>query len=220
MEKINVVELAKALRGAGVPPSFGPDLSRLLIHLWRRLAEGHPVSRQEIAQIASHLGISRDVAFSLMSRTSEQDSAGNTVGLIGLSLKTHPHRFEIDNQLMSTWCAWDTLFLPSMLKRAANVESFCPKTKKKVQVTIAPGGVVQYNPSSAVVSIVIPKTTKEGTASVEELWMLFCHNVHFFSSPEAASEWLSEKKLDAEVLTVEEGYELGQMAFAELLGYA
>ncbi len=50
--------------------------------------------------------------------------------------------------------------------------------------------------------------------------MLFCHNVHFFSSPEAASQWLSEKNIDAEVLTVEEGYELGQMAFAELLGYA
>ena len=92
-----------------------------------------------------------------------------------------------------------------MLKRTANVESFCPKTKKKVQVTIAPGGVVQYDPSSAVVSIVIPKTTKEGTASVEELWMLFCHNVHFFRSPEAESECLSQKKIDAEVLTEEDG---------------
>ena len=98
MTKTNVAELANALRSAGVPPPYGADISRFLVQLFRRLGEGRPISREEVKQIASNLDIAENDAFSFLSRTSELDSEGSIVGLIGLSLKRHPHRLQVNGQ--------------------------------------------------------------------------------------------------------------------------
>ncbi len=47
--------------------------------------------------------------------------------------------------------------------------------------------------------------------------MSFCRLVHFFVSKDAASQWAVETDADVQVLSVADGYELGRMAFAELL---
>ena len=107
-----------------------------------------------------------------------------------------------------------------MLNQTANVESTCPQTKKKIRLTIEPETVQTYEPSSAVVSIVIPKPTKQGPKSVEEIWNVFCHQVHYFSSSAAANQWFKGKNQDVVFLSIEDAYQLGRMAFEELLQYA
>lgn len=215
-----VSELAKSLREYGIPPSLGPEISPILIQLWRRLAQGKPVSPEQVDQIVAKVSIPRDEVISFLNQTSERDSEGNIVGIIGLSLRSHPHRFQVKGHTFSTWCAWDSLFLPLMLNQTANVESTCPQTKKKIRLTIGPETVQTYEPSSAVVSIVIPKPTKQGPESVQEIWNVFCHQVHYFSSSDAANQWFNGKNQDVVFLSIEDAYQLGRVAFEELLQYA
>ncbi len=219
MQKVNLAEIAKALREAEIPPRLEPEESRLLIQVWRLVADGRPVSPEQVEQIASNLQMPRDAATSFIRKVGEHDDDGNIVGIFGLSQKSNPHRFEVKGHTLSTWCAWDALFLPAMLKQTAEVESSCPATKQTIRLTITPEKVEKVEPSHAVVSIVVPEATKRGLESVEEVWMIFCVIVHFFSSPGAASEWISGRNQDIRILSVEESYQLGRMAFEDFLKY-
>ena len=158
-----------------------------------------------------------EAATAFVSRLSERDDAGNVVGIMGLSQRNHPHRFEVDGRVLSTWCAWDSLFLPPLLGREAKVESVCPATKTKVRLTISPEKIERREPADASISVVVPEVTQKGRDSVQEIWSAFCCQVHFFSSPDAATEWFSGKVEAPVILSVEEGYELGRLAFAHLL---
>ena len=93
-------------------------------------------------------------------------------------------------------------------------------TQEKIQVTVTAEGVEQQDPSNAAVTIVIPKTSEEGAGSVAEIWMMFCGNVHFFSSSEVASKWVTGKNLDVTISSVEDAYQLGRLAFEEVLQFA
>ncbi|MFQ5899893.1 MAG: organomercurial lyase [Candidatus Methylomirabilia bacterium] len=174
---------------------------------------------EQVRQIASTLSMPPDAATSFINKVSERDGQGHVVGIGGLSQKNHPHRFEVDGRALATWCAWDCLFLPALLKQTAKVESSCPATQQKVRLAITPEKVERCEPPTALVSIVVPKGAKKGRESVEEIWMTFCHFVHFFTSPEAAAEWFSGKNQDPLLLSVDEGYQLGRIAFARLLEY-
>lgn len=219
MKDPKLAEIAKALRESEIPPHFEPDELRLLIHVLGRVADGRPVSLQQVEQIASTLQMPAGAATAFIRQVSERDGEGNVVGLLGLSQNTHPHRFMINGHPLSTWCAWDGLFLPAVLRQTAKLESSCPATKKKIRLAVAPDKVEQCEPAGAVISIVVPETTKRGRESVEEIWMAFCHFVHFFHSTEAASGWFAGRKMPVSILSVEEGHRLGRMAFRDLLAY-
>jgi alkylmercury lyase len=120
---------------------------------------------------------------------------------------------------LSTWCAWDTLFLPVFLKQTATIKAYCPVTKEKIKLTITPEKVAQVKPSGTVLSMVIPEIAEGGCDSSEAIRCSFCELVHFFSSFGAAKEWVLEKNRDIAILSVEEGYRLGQFAFEKLHKY-
>lgn len=216
MENPRVARLAEALRRSEIPPRFELDEARLLVRVLRLVADGRPVALQEIQRIASEVRVPSDAATAFLSRVSEQDREGRIVGILGLSQKPHPHRFTVNGRTLSTWCAWDSLFLPVLLGQTARVESACPSTRDRIQLTIAPDKVEGLDPATAAISIVVPETTKRGRDSVEEIWMTFCHFVHYFSSPEAASAWFEGRGREATILSVEEAYALGRLAFADL----
>lgn len=217
MEKPNLDEIAQALRDAGVPPSLSAAESHLLVQMWRLLADGRPVSPAQVKQLASKLDLAPDVAVSTVTQMSERDDEGNIRGFLGLSLNDHLHRFQVNGRTLSTWCAWDSLFLPPAIKRMAHVESPCPATGKLIRVRITPDKVEHYDPETAVLSMVKPKTTEKGLQSAEQTWMTFCHFVHYFSSPEVVSAWFSGKDVDFTILSIEEGYRLGRLAFKEII---
>ncbi len=219
MKGENIAEIAEALREFEIPPRFKPSESRLFIQALRLIADGLPVSPGQIEQISSDIKIPYSDAKSLLNRFAEHDDEGNIVGLLGLSQKSHPHRFEVKGHSFTTWCAWDSIFLPTLLKNTARVESFCPTTKMKIKLTITPEKVERVEPKSTVVSMVLPEKTTRVCGVVEEIWSNFCCLVHFFSSTEMASEWISGENQNLKILSVEEGYQLGQLAFEELHKY-
>ncbi len=109
------------------------------------------------------------IAREVLDKMCERDPDGNVVGIAGLSQKQHPHRFTVNGIRLSTWCAWDSLFLPVMLQQTALVSSRCPSTGETIRLTITPEGVTSYQPASIVISIVIPQPTKNELVSVEEI---------------------------------------------------
>ena len=70
----------------------------------------------------------------------------------------------------------------------------------------------------AVVTVVALDPGKHDVSSIEAVWGAFCHQVYFFASRQEAERWASGKE-DIEILTVEEAYALGRMAFSELNSY-
>ena len=187
------------------------------MRLWREVARGNPVSPQRVEQIASALDLEQQTAHEVLDKMCERDGDGNVVGIAGLSQHQHPHRFTVNGIQLATWCAWDSLFLPVMLQQNAEVSSQCPVTGEVIRLTITPEGVTSYRPESAAISIVIPQPTTKGLESVEEIWTTFCHQIHFFASPQAAQEWVASRAQEIAILTIEEAFELGRLTLSEVL---
>ena len=216
-ERLRLDQLARALREAGIQQAFTPEVSRLTVRLWREVARGNPVSPQRVEQIASALDLEQQTAHEVLDKMCERDGDGNVVGIAGLSQHQHPHRFTVNGIQLATWCAWDSLFLPVMLQQTALVSSSCPVTGETIRLTITPEGVTSYRPESAAISIVIPQPTTKGLESVEEIWTTFCHQIHFFASPQAAQEWVASRAQEIAILTIEEAFELGRLTLSEVL---
>lgn len=147
----------------------------------------------------------------------EFDSQGNLVGCV-LSLNPTPHRFQVDGQKLYAWCALDTLFLPALLQKPAQVESTCPTTDANIRLTIAPEGVKAVETASTVVSVVVPGITPDcdqcahaGPRSPT------CSQMHFFSSREAASTWLVTHP-EVAILSIDEAWQLANAVWVEPVG--
>ena len=219
MNNERVTEIARKWNGAGNALNFGPDNSRLLIRVWRTLAKGRPVSGEQIDQMIADLAVNQDEAGEFLGGVTERDSSDSIVGIFGLSLNDHPHRFSVNGVSLTTWCAEDALFLPAMLDQKAMVESCSPLSKEKVRLTLGPDGLEEVDPADAVVSIVTLDPSKVDTSSMEAIYGNFCEQIHFFASREEAEGWAAGRE-SIDIISVEEGYQLGKMAFSDLLAYA
>ncbi len=196
---------------------YGAQHSRLLVLAWRSLATGRPVTLNQIDEFVSELAIEPAEADQFLRQMTERDAEDSIVGIMGLSLNDHAHRFTVGGVEMATWCAADTLFLPAMLGQTASVESESPLSKETVRVTVSPEGVQTSQPADAVITIVVPEETD--MTSVASISMTFCSHIFFFASRSEAEEWSSERE-DIEILTLDEGYAMTQQLWAGVLQHA
>ncbi len=124
MSKVNVSEMALNMNKAGIPADYGPQLSRFLIAIWRSVVEGQPVPPDKVAGIAASLGISKGEADQFLEKVAERDENNNIIGALGLTQSDKwMHHFVVNGASLRTWCAWDTLIIPQVLKRTAYIES-------------------------------------------------------------------------------------------------
>ncbi|MDP8928619.1 MAG: organomercurial lyase MerB [Actinomycetota bacterium] len=165
------------------------------------LARGKPAAPEEIAAAA---GKSPEEVRAALDQfpSAEWDERGRLVGA-GLTLNVTPHRLELESRTVFAWCALDALLFPVLLGRPASIESPCRGTGEPIRAEVTPAGIKAVEPLSAVVSVVEPK-------DVANIRGVFCENVHFFASPEAASRWL-EKNPEAIILPVEDAFRLGRL---------
>lgn len=206
-----------ALEATGLPDHFTPEVSRFVVLLLRQIAQGQPVTMEQVRQIAADQGVSPDVVTNVIQQMCERDQQGSVVGLIGLSQNDHAHKIRVNGQPLATWCALDALILPILLNETAEVIDHCPVTQAPIHLTVSSHAVLQYEPQSIVVSIVTPPTRMESLASPEDIWMVFCNYIHFFSSMAAAATWFSEKQQTAHFVSVEEAFQIGKALFGTLL---
>ncbi len=218
MGNARAIEATRKLARPGGPVDYGPDLSRLLIRVMRELAQGRPVPKVRVDQIVADMGIAREDAYRFLGEVAERGADGNVFGIMGLSLNDTSHRFYVNGTRMSSWCAGDTLFVPAVLGRTANVESKSPVSGERVRLKVSPQGLEEVHPVGAVVSIVIVDPDEANMGSVEAIWGTFCHHIFFFASREEAERWAAGRD-DIEILSVEEAYELVRLFSSRFLAY-
>ncbi len=194
----------------------GPDLSRLLTQVMRALAQGRPVSREQVNQIITDLGNAPDEAHRFLREVTESDAHDAIVGIMGLSLNKTAHRLYVSGVQLSAWCAEDTLFLPALLDQTATVESESPVSGEKVRLVVSPREVESVSPTGAVVTIVIVEPDRADMRSVEAIWSTFCRHIYFFVSQKEAEQWIAGRD-NIEILSVNEGFELGKLLSSRFL---
>src|SRR5581483_9728848 len=160
---------------AGIVSAF-PALDffeqRLSLELYRLLSGGQPVAR---AVLAERLHVSVEIVDRVLDRWPGvfSDSERRVIGCWGLSIAaayTSPHQLTIDGQKLAAWCAWDTLFLPELLGKPAEIESRSPDGGA-VKLVVTPTEVNHVEPTDAQVSFLMP-----GAAEVQkDIVSTFCH---------------------------------------------
>ncbi|MEE8374960.1 MAG: organomercurial lyase [Acidimicrobiia bacterium] len=212
MNAKSVEEIALVLRRMRDARDRIPEYRALVVDVVRELSLGMPVAPERIAELAAKHDTPERTIEEI--GHSAEWSDGGIVGLNGLTLGDSRHRLHFDDVTMGTWCAWDSLFLVPIIGRAARLESTSPATNVAVEVSITPEGVTGAEPSTTVMSVVVPhpNTTAKTAAEVQAA---FCHFVHFFEDRTTAESWVPTER-DPTVLSPENGFRLGQLVYGDL----
>jgi alkylmercury lyase len=172
---------------------FSPEEQRAAVALYRELAKGRPV---DDAQLGRALGLSVAESRALLERDSIKcfiysDDQGRVLGFGGLAAAPMHHRFEVDGRDLSTWCAWDSLFIPEILGCSARVTSRDLESGQLVRLVVTPERIESVEPDETVISFIRPDADVFGT-SAANVMAKFCHFIFFFTSPSSGARWVEK----------------------------
>lgn len=179
------------------------ELDDLCLPILHQVSRGKPLT---LTALGASLQMSQDELAQRLRQVpdTEFDQQGDIVGW-GVTMIATPHRFQIRQQSLFTWCAFDTVLFPPALGESAQVQSTCPVTDQPISFVATPEGLIKgLTPLSAVLSLIIPAERSEcGRAT-------FCDQSLLFQSEQAASIWLSTHP-GALILSVEEAALVGSV---------
>ena len=183
-------------------PTLNADSRRVALQAYRLLAEGTSVPKAVLAEAA---GMSGEALEQIMHGWPAVFYEGDAIiGFWGLTPRRFSrHRFQVDGRDLYTWCAWDTLFIPTLLGKTARIESPDPVDGALTRLTVAPEGIESLQPAEAVMSFLEP-----GEDMMADIVTRFCHYVYFFPSPEAGNAWTA-KNPGTTLMTIADGFALG-----------
>jgi alkylmercury lyase len=194
-----------ALAVAKAMPDFDEEQQRIALSVYQQLAEGSPAP---VAAIAVRADASVERVQQLLRSWPGVflDGDGRVAGFCGLTIhKLSPtHSLNFDGRELFAWCAWDTLFLPGILKASLDVRSICPTTGETISLVVAPWGVVETSHPDAVVSFLLPDQDFDA-----DVIQSFCHFIYFFASPKAGESWTAQHP-GTFLLSLEDAFELGR----------
>lgn len=182
-------------------------MTDMYVRLWRLLADrGEPVS---VVQLAAAGGWPVAEVQAELDRQPGLDwrDDGRVAGF-GLTLRPTSHAFTFDGTTVYGFCATDVVNFPAILGRPGVAQSTCPATGRPIRIELTPSEVLSVDPPEAVVSKV---HLTEAVDNVRDL----CDLGHFFSSAEAAADWLAAHP-QGEAVPVAEEFEIGRRAVREL----
>ncbi|MCL1594967.1 MAG: organomercurial lyase [Actinomycetia bacterium] len=157
------------------------------------LRTGEPVTR---ADWASEAGISDADLQTILERTVargrvELAEDGSLIGVAGLTVRRTPHRVEIDGATRYTWCALDAVGILGALGVDAAIHSTDPASGEPVVIPFV-GGIPSGGASLFILG------GYDGGDVVDD----WCPLVNFFTSEAAAEEWVAQRDLDGDVVSV------------------
>ncbi|MGV7242871.1 organomercurial lyase MerB [Caballeronia sp. M23-90] len=179
----------------------------LYVVLLRELSNGAPVSPAALAP-AMDWPVRRVTAALKQAVSTEWDDDGNVVGY-ALTLRETPHTFEVGGRRLYTWCAFDTLFFPTLINRTAHVVSCCAATGMPVSFTVTPNEIQEVELAGAAVSLLLPQATADIRAA-------FCCHVHFFASVATGQQWAATHHC-IEIVSVRDAFSVGRERAERLL---
>ena len=196
---------AKAVVGALTPEDA--EGRKTAIATYRLLAGGAPVSE---SQISAQAGIPEEQVREILRSWPLvlRDQTDQVVGFWWLhSQQVEPtHAMSFDNTTVFGWCALDTLFIPEILGRTVRVASTDPTSDARIGLTVTADGVVDLDHADTVVSFLLPR---RGESFADDAIARFCHQIHFFDSPQSAAEWTADRP-GRIFMTVDEAFHLGK----------
>ena len=178
----------------------------------RALVNGEPLTIDELGRLAAVLPLEVPKLLGQLPGFAQFDTVGRVVGLLGLSLQCSATRFDAAGRIVSTWCAWDSLFIPRVIGMRARIASHCPITKKLIQLVVGPDGVISTSSTDVRVSFLLDSETDNGSGVVGAC----CRHIHYLGSRQAADLWISDHP-EGFALTVDEAWEVGRLFVDEFL---
>jgi alkylmercury lyase len=160
------------------------ELDDLCLPIVQQVSRGKPLT---MALLGASLQMNQDELEQRLSQApdTEFDQQGNIVGW-GVTMIATRHRFQIQQQSLFTWCAFDTFLFPPALGETAQVHSTCPVTGQPITFVATPDGMVKgLTPLSTVMSLIIPAERSECVRDT------FCEQSLFFQSEQAAAAFLA-----------------------------
>ena len=200
LDPIQLDELSAAV--AGRMPNLSHEEAAVALSLYRLLSEGGPVSLARLAEAAGRSQAEVRAVLQGWPGIFYEDEA--IVGFWGLALGSTSHRFEVRSMRLSTWCAWDALFIPELIGQSASVSSRDPLTGEEVSLTVGPGGIGEASSPGVVVSFLDPSSIDFD----DNVILNFCNYVHFFASIASGTKWVAEHPATF-LLSLEEAFNLG-----------
>lgn len=198
-------EIVAAWEHRGRTQIGDPHVVTFGVALIQELAKGHPVTPHRAAELTdtyTEAEIKEQFA-KAADKGIELDATGALTGN-ALTLKPTRHRYQTDGVDLYAWCSLDTLFLPALIGSNALVTSTDPVTGDQIRLTVSPNGVIDYTPSTARLSIVVPGTTPScSTDGHTGPTSATCSQMHFFTTPETAAAWANDHP-GVEIVTVDQ----------------
>jgi alkylmercury lyase len=204
----------QAARARVMLPRLEESQARIALGLFRMLAEGQPVSHQQLAERLTVPEGEVPATLAALPAVFYNDE-GRIVAFWGLGLGESRHRVEGDGRTVYAWCFPDTLFYPRILGKSAGIESASP-TGERISLVVRPDGIESVAPEGAVLTFV----RLEGKQFDDNVISTFCHYNFYFPSEEEARRWAEEQPRDFLILTIEEGFELMTRIAGALYGDA
>jgi alkylmercury lyase len=201
----SVAALAAEL--AAAMPTLSEEQQHLALTLYRLLADGEPVDQDRLATRAD---LAPEHVTQLLGDLPGVylDDRERVIGFWGLTTGPMAHRLLIDDRVLYAWCAWDTLFLPELIGKPAQVKSTCPTTGTPISLSVHGLEVTDIAPASTVLSFLRRDQPFDADAIAT-----FCHYVHFFSDRAAAENWTREHD-GTFIISLADGAEIARLANA------
>ncbi len=199
-------------------PTMTEEEQRLGLEIFRQLSSGEAVSTFGLAKALTSPPSEVDelLAHPNLKSLTYRDKEGDIIGFGGLAVRPMPHRFNLNGRRLFTWCAWDSLFLPVILRQVADVESPPPRGSGLVRLRIGWDGIERVQPEGAVMSFLLP-TAETFRADALKAMASFCHYIFFFPDRESAMAWTAQHP-DTSVISLPDAFELGRQMVAARWG--
>jgi alkylmercury lyase len=168
-------------------PAMDDTDRELAVAVYRRLALGQPVAETDLAADTNQTA---ERVHELLSSWPGvfRDDQQQVVGFWGLTITDMPpHRYRVRDVQLSTWCAWDTLFITRILGAPAHVESADAETGAPMTLTVTPAGVADAPHPQLALSFLDPTGRFDA-----DIIQNFCHYVHFFASASNGERWCAK----------------------------
>ncbi len=191
-------------------PTMTEEERLLGLEIYHQLSSGEPVSTFELGRALKSPPHEVDelLAHPNLKCLTYTDSEGHIIGFGGLAVRPMPHRFNLNGLRLYTWCAWDSLFIPVILRQVAEVESPPPGGSGLVRLRVGRDGIERVDPEDAVMSFLLP-TAETFRADALKAMASFCHYIFFFPDRESAMAWTAQHP-DTKVISIPEAFELGR----------
>ena len=172
--------------------------------LYQLLAQGQPVN---IEIFASHINLSTNETKRLLDNWTgvSFNNKHQIDAFWGLSTSKTTHSFNTGQHILYTWCAWDLLFMPVILKQTITATTQCPLSKQKITLTISEHGIEEVNPADTMITFIKP-TLEQLKANVTSS---FCQYIFFVESEQTGRKWQQQHN-DGFLLELDQGFNLGK----------